>query len=87
MVNFGNWMNRINSSTSSMFLSLGDFHQDDFSCMVKLQPTEKTTIIITNEYRGFIQRISIIEQKKLIASLKKQVGIERVYIWDKSKKG
>lgn len=88
MVDFGNWINRINSCTSSMFMSLSDFQQDDFSCMAKLKPIENATIIITNRYRGSKDNIPIIAQKKLHASLKHKVGKEGnegFYVWDQSK--
>jgi hypothetical protein len=68
-----------------MFLTLSDFHQEDFSCIAKLKPIKSTSIIITNEYRGFKDKISMIPQKKLSAHLQHKSGKGTIDVWNRCK--
>lgn len=55
-----------------MNLIPGDFHQEDFSYMAKLKPTEEATIRITNEYqRSYVGYLNNWTKKTASNSLKK----------------
>ncbi len=56
-----------------MHLIIGNFHQDDFSCIAQLKPTAETMSRIKNEYKGQMWDISIIK-KKLQENLENKVG-------------